>query len=137
MADEITPLYLSDLLTGLLAALAMKDVPALSMRDTRLDRALVRLSDDLKIEAVREGLSLRFRLRTHPVHGDSTQIQHALWEAAQRELVSLDNPEFQNVRLKITSEDAPRYLSKLPGSATMYQRLADKLIGYYREVATA
>jgi hypothetical protein len=136
MATE-KPLYLSDLLTGLFAALAMRELQVLSLRDSRFDRALARLADDVAAEATKEHLSLRFRLRTHPVHRDSTQIQHALWEAAQRELVSLDNPEFQDVRLKITPADAPRYFAKLPGSEMMYRKLADKLMTYYRENATA
>ena len=135
MASDETPLYLSDLLTGLFAALAMREAAVLSLRNSRFDRALERLADDVVTEANKEHLALMFRLRTHPVHRDSTQIQHALWEAAQRELVSLDNPEFQDVRLKITSAEAPRYFANLPGSERMYRTLADKLLGYYRDVA--
>jgi len=136
MPDE-KPLYLSDLMTGLFAALAMRELAVLSLRNSRLDRALERLADDVLAEATTEHLSVRFRLRTHPVHRDSTEIQHALWEAAQRELVSLDNPEFQNVRLKITSAEAPRYLANLPGSERMYRALADKLLNYYRDASAS
>src|SRR6185436_11858358 len=133
MADKPTPLYLSDLVTGLFAALALREVPVLSLRDTRLDRAFAKLIDDINEQAKKLGLTVRFRLRTHPVHGDSPQVQHALWEAAQRDLVSLDNPEYQDVRVKITKTEAPSYLRQLPGSPQMYETLADKLMGYYRD----
>jgi len=39
--------------------------------------------------------------------------------------------------IEVHPADAPRYFAKLPGSETMYRKLADKLMTYYRENASA
>jgi len=126
-------LYLPDFMTGILAALAMKHVPVLSLRRNRLDQAFARLDQDIKQEAEKTGMEVKFRIRLHPIHQDSTQLQQALYEAAQRDLISLDNPEFQRIRLKITPDEAPVYLEGLPGLPQMYVQLAERLMGYYQE----
>jgi hypothetical protein len=127
------PLYLPDFITGILAALAVNRVPVLSLRRGKLDQAFARLNQDIKDAAKTAGLDLMFRIRLHPIHQDSTLLQQALYEAAQRDLVSLDNPEFQRVRLKRSPEEAQTYLAGLPGSREMYLRLAKRLMCYYRE----
>jgi len=128
---EEKSLYLSDLMTGLIAMLALRGVPSLSLRRGLLDRALESLRDTLAEEATNHNLALKFRIRTHPVHGDSVAVQDALYEAAKRDLISLDNPEFQVMRLKVSAHEAPRYLEMLPGHPAMYERLADKLVQFY------
>jgi hypothetical protein len=133
MANE--SLYLSDFMTGLLAALALKSIPSLSLRESRFDLAVEQVTKDLTDEARTLNLNVRFRIKTDPSHGDSSALQQALYEAARRDLISLDNPEFQDLRLKIKASDAPRYLEGLPGPKEMYERLADKLIEYYRASA--
>jgi hypothetical protein len=133
---EPKSMYLSDLLTGLLAGLALRKIGALSIRSNQFDRALARLVDqDLQHEAEQHGFVLRFRVRPHEIHGDSTVVQRALYEAAQRDLISLDNPEFQDIRLKIAPNQARSYFEGLPGSPEMYEALSSKLLQYYREVA--
>jgi len=126
-------LYLSDFVTGLLAALSLENFRVLSLRKHRLDLAMERLKEDLEKEANQENLRIRFHIQTHPVHRDSSVLQQALYEAAQRDLVSLDNPEFQDVRLKISSEEAQLYLSNVMGPPEMYKRLARRLIQHYQE----
>ncbi len=127
-------LYVSDFITGLLAALTLEEVSVLSLRKHRLDIAIEKLNDDLEKEATLENLKIRFHIQTHPIHRDSSIIQEALYEAAQRDLVSLDNPEFQDVRLKISIEEAPLYLNSVLGSPEMYKRLAKRFIQYYRDI---
>lgn len=75
-------LYLPDFLTGIIAALAAKKVAALSLRRSRLDRAFARLTEDVVREAQSRGISVKFRIRLHDVHQDSTQLHQALYEAA-------------------------------------------------------
>ncbi len=129
-----TSLYLSDLLTGLIAGLALNKITALSIQRNVFDHALARLvEDDLQPQAVQQGFVLKFRVRPHEIHGDSTVVQRALYEAAQRDLISWDNPEFQDIRLKISAHDAPSYFEGLPGSVEMYKALSSKLLEYYRE----
>jgi hypothetical protein len=120
-------------MTGILAALAVNRVPVLSLRRSRLDQAFARLNQDIEEAAGAAGLDLKVRIRLHPIHQDSTLLQQALYDAAQRDLVSLDNPEFQKVRLKIGPDEAQTYLARLPGSREMYLRLAERLMCYYRD----
>lgn len=132
---QLQSLYLSDLLTGLLAGLALQKISALSIRRNQFDQALARLVEqDLGGEATRHGLALKFRVRPHEIHGDSSAVQRALYEAAQRDLISLDNPEFQDIRLKIGPDEARSYFDGLPGGPDMYESLSSKLLQYYREV---
>ena len=133
MTPTTRPLYLPDFITGMIAALAMHRVPSLSLRGNKLDLAFERLSDEVAREAEKEHLDVRFRIKVHTIHRDSTQLQQALYEAAQRDLISLDNPEFQRIRLKLSSEDAAAYFIGLPGSPEMYRRLANQLVRYYEE----
>lgn len=129
-------LYLSDLLTGLLAGLALQKISALSIRNNLFDRALARLVDhDLSSEATKQGFVVKFRVKPHDLHGDSSAVQRALYEAAQRDLISLDNPEFQDIRLKITPSEARSYFAGLPGTPEMYEMLSAKLLEYYQESA--
>lgn len=127
-------LYLSDVLTGILAALALKRVTTLSRRRNQLDRAFERLFKDVLTEAQAASLNVRFRIMTHPVHGDSPDLRQALYEAAQRDLLSFDNPEFQDIRLKISAQDATEYFTTLPGPVEMYRKLAGLLLDYYRQL---
>jgi hypothetical protein len=132
---QLHSLYLSDLLTGLLAGLALQKVSALSIRRNQFDQALARLVEkDLGEEANKQGLSVKFRVRPHEIHGDSSAVQRALYEAAQRDLISLDNPEYQDIRLKIRPSEARSYFEGLPGTPEMYETLSSKLLQYYREV---
>lgn len=132
-----TALYLSDLITGLFASLAVQAGPErsarrLSIRGNKFDRALSMLvSQDLPSEAAKSGLAVRFRVQPHSLHGDSAVVQRALYEAAQREIISFDNPEFQNMSLKLTAREAERYFDALPGPRDMYARLTQRLLDYY------
>lgn len=129
------PLYLADLITGVFAALAMRHIRSVPLHSGRFERAFARLAPDLEHEAAEAHLRPRFRLAVHAVHGDSPAIHEALYEAAKRDLVSLDNPEFQSITLKLSPDDAARFLEHLPGGAPMYRRLADKIVSYYDQVA--
>lgn len=123
------PLYMPDFMTGILAALAVRHVPVLSLRRSKLDQAFECLNQDIKQEADKAGLNLKFRIRLHPIHRDSTLLQQSLYEAAQRDLVSLG----KKVRLKIGPDEAQTYLTGLPGKPDMYHRLAARLMAYYRD----
>jgi hypothetical protein len=128
-------LYLPDFITGILAGLALNRVSSLSLRENRLDQAFSRLNEAIAHAAEKEHLAVKFRFRTHPIHQDSTLLQQALYEAAKRDLISLDNPEFQSIRLKITTDEAPAYLEGLPGSVAMYRQLAALLVKNYQETS--
>ncbi len=130
-------IHLSDVLTGVFAALVEQGVTKLSVRGNLLDAAFVALSAEVEREAEAAGLEVRYLLDAHPMHGDSLQLQDELHEAAKRDLISLDNPEFQDIRIKLSTGDSPFFLRRLPGSPDMYRRLAGSLLSHYRNAVRA
>ena len=126
------PLYLADLITGVMAALAKTGVVRLSARNNRIDRAFARLYGDLTEYADREKLSPRFRISLHPIHGVSEDVQQEIAAAAKRDLISLQNPEYTEIHIKISTEEAGLFLKHLPGSPTFYERLADLFLKLYK-----
>lgn len=123
--------YVSDFMTGLIAGLAERKVQSLSLRDASLDRAFEATFKDLEKRAQPMGLVLRFRIRRHALHGDSSAVLRAVYDAAKRDLISLDNPEFVDMRLKVTNDEAARYLGALPGGRELYTWLTDRFLTHY------
>ena len=120
-----------DFFTGLFSALAEKKESVFSLRGQRFDKAVEQTFSALVARAPSLSLDLRFRIRLHPIHGDSSTIRDAISRAAQRDIVGLDNPEFQDVRLKVTGKDAPLLLASLPAGPALYAELADRFMRYY------
>jgi hypothetical protein len=87
--------------------------------------------DKLAERAEDEDVRLRFRINPHPIHRDSLTIQGALSRAAQRDLISFDNPEYQDIRIKLDADEAGQILESLPGGADLYRRLADDFVNQY------
>jgi hypothetical protein len=126
------PLYLSDVMDGVVAALVLRGIKVLPNRDNKLDLAFEKLFADIEEESKSNSLDVRFVIQTDPHHGDSEDVQEELVAASKRNLISLDNPEFQVVRFKVTPEKAPGYLNALPGNPGMYNRLAERLLEHFR-----
>lgn len=122
---------LNDFMTGFLAALAARHVSVVSIRDIEFYAAVVHTFNELERLAGQRGLRLKFWLTQDTTHGDAPEVREGITKAVQRDLVSLDNPTYTQMRLKITESDAQRYLSRVPGDAEMYLRLADVFMHAY------
>ncbi len=128
MAQRLTS---DDFFTGLFAALAMKGHRVLTLRGERFDQAIEQVTRELLARAENDEIDVRFRVRLHPIHGDSQTVRDALASAAQRELISFDNPEYQDIRLKIGPCDAKAFLQGLPGGEVLFGALAEKFLTTY------
>lgn len=126
-----TQLTIEDFFTGILSAISLKDLGVISLRQDRFDKALAEAFESLKVEAAKLKLDLRFRIKLHTFHGDSQTIRNGISGAAQRDLISLDNPEYQKLRLKISREEADSYLSSIPGGHGLFIGLAEKFLNKY------
>ena len=126
-----TTLYIDDFMTGLLSALALRGVNVLTSSGQRLDRAFSSISATIAREAAAENLGLAFRIQPDPVLGRTPVIYDALVRAARRKLISRDNPEFVRITLKVTKDEARRRLSRLPGNAEFYRRVAAEFLEAY------
>jgi hypothetical protein len=120
-----------DFFAGLFAALSMRGLTALSIRVDQFDPAVKDVFDYLDEQADDADIRLKFRIKPHPIHHDSLTIQGALARAAQRDLISFDNPEYQDIRIKLAADEARRVLDALPGDPSLYERLADRFVGTY------
>jgi hypothetical protein len=136
-AHMLSRITADDFFAGLFAALAVRGEDTLSIRVDQFDPVVKSVFDFLSENAEQEQVQLRFRIQPHPIHRDSLTIQGALARAAQRDLISFDNPEYQDIRIKLDAEEARRVLRTLPGAPDLYDRLADRFVGGYANVATA
>ncbi len=130
-------LYLTadDFFTGLFAALVLKGYKTISIRDERFDKSVALVFDDLQGLAEREHLDLRFRIRVHPIHGDSATVRHSISDAVQSGIISLDNPEYQDIRLRLEPRVAETILDDIPGGRNLFDGLADQFVRRYDTVA--
>jgi len=128
MTDRMTA---DDFFAGLFAALARRGLTTFSIRVDQFDPIVRRVFDRLTERAGQENLNLRFRIKPHPVHQDSLTIQSALARAAQRDLISFDNPEYQDIKIKLATDEAERILEGLPGRPRFYDDLADEFVDAY------
>lgn len=119
---------IDDFVTGVLAACAILGQRTLTLRDERLDRGAEKAYSTLRKQADNLGLKLSFRIKRHPIHRDSLALRDAVFAAAQRGLVSLDNPIFTDVRLKIGKASAEELFEHLPGKRETYFHLANELL---------
>jgi light-regulated signal transduction histidine kinase (bacteriophytochrome) len=122
-----------DFFTGLFAALALKGEGSFSLRRTRFDEAVEKVYTDLVAHAPENDLEVRFRIYLHPVYGDSATIRDSVTRAAQRDIISFRNPEYQDIDLKLNRESAGLFLARLPASAGFFSALADRFLSSYRE----
>jgi light-regulated signal transduction histidine kinase (bacteriophytochrome) len=120
-----------DFFAGLFAALAMRGLTTFSVRIDQFDPVVKEVFDRLAQRAAQADIKLRFRIKPHPVHRDSLTIQNALARAAQRDLISFDNPEYQDIHIKLAADEARRVLEGLPGGSDLYDELAEEFIEAY------
>lgn len=126
-----TSMTLDDFFTGFVAGLAARGVRVVSIRGEQFHKAMEDVFRTTEREAETSGLKLRFAISRNEIHGDSPDVREALAKGVQRDIVSLDNPEYQNMRLKISKAYADQYFRRLPGSEDMYLRMADTFLAEY------
>lgn len=126
---------IGDFMTGFLASLAEHGVTSVSLRGA-FYQALREAFKVFRDRARGDGHEIDFVVNTHPVHGDSPMVRMAITQAVQRDLISLDNPVYLDMRLKISPFYAEEYISDLPGSPDLYREMTQKFIDEF-EARTA
>lgn len=120
MAQRMTADHLFE---GLFAALAERGIRSFSIRTDRLDTSMRAVFERLSEEAPQRNLNLRFTVALNPSR-ESATVRQGLANASQRNLISLDNPEFQHVRVAPTKLAQIVDLDGLPGGSDLYRELA-------------
>jgi hypothetical protein len=134
MVERATRVTADDFFTGLFAALTLKGPPVISGRGRRLDKALALTFEEFRKLAAAENLDVQFRIRLHPFHQDSITVKNEICHAAQQNLISLDNPEYQEIRLKLTKDEAEEILATFP-TKELFLTTADKFLDSYETVS--
>lgn len=114
--------------TGIFGVLAKRGYTKVSIRTDMLDEAMAKAFTRLAERAKASDLDLRFRVN-RDLYGTSPVIRTAISRAAQRDLISLDNPEYQDIRFTANARSLD--LDHLPGGSAMYKELADVFIASY------
>ncbi len=127
----VTKLTSEDFLTGLLAELAQRKWETISIRGDRFDRASAAAYECLVTLAPEHDLDIRFQVVPDPRYGDSGTLRDAVARLAQWDLVSLDNPEYQDIRLKISTAFAETLFDQLHLDRAIYTKLADEFESVY------
>lgn len=127
----MTPLTSEQFLAGILAVLAQRDWSGISMRGDRFDRASAAAYSCLEDIADSYGVKPRFYVVQDPAYGESPVIRDAITHLAQWDIVSLDNPEYQDVRLKMSPGYAQAVLSRLDLNPDLFAKLADTFVSTY------
>ena len=130
MADLMTA---DDFFTGLFAGLAVKGHTVLSLRGDDFEGAVAATFEQLEKTPPAQ-MELDFSILLHPIYRDSITVRDSLYNAAQRGLISLDNPEYQDIRFKFSRDEAETLLSAVPGGRDLFMRLAEHFIGHYHQV---
>jgi hypothetical protein len=120
-----------DFFTGFFAALAIKRCKTVSRRGEAFDRALAETFVEFQKRAAQMDIDLGFRIRLNPIHGDSVAVRDGIAGAARRDLVSLDNPIYQNIRLKLSEEEGYKLLANLPGGKELFPDLIESFLDRY------
>jgi hypothetical protein len=128
-------LMVDDFFTGLFATLASKGWTGISLRDDSFDKGIVPAFNKLLELAPDHKLEVPFRIRPHRFHGDSITVRNAIYSAAQRGLISLDNPEYQDIRFQIGREQADEILNEIPGGKSLFSALSVEFLKCYDQIA--
>jgi hypothetical protein len=119
-------------MTGLFAAIAKRGVTSISIRSDLIDESVKASYDRLLERAPELGLNIRFAVRQNS-SGESSTVHEAIASAGLRNIISIDNPEFQHIRLQPTKLEQIINLDELPGGASLYYDLAEAFLSHYNE----
>ena len=126
-----TRLSIDTFFVGLLAGIVYRGRRAVSLRGDRFDRIVAAVVDSLRAKYPPETLDLRFRVQPHKTHGYSITVRDAIAAATQTDLVSLDNPKYQDMRFKIDRDEAEEILERIPLGKEVFLELADEFLRMY------
>src|ERR1700677_4855230 len=119
-------------MTGLFAAIRKRGVTSISIRSDLIDESVKASYDRLVERAPELGLNIRFAVQQNS-SGESSTVHEAIASAGLRNIISIDNPEFQHIRLQPRKLEQIINLDDLPGGAALYFDLADTFLSHYNE----
>jgi len=131
---ESKKLYLDSMFLRLLSALVLIDQPNLHIPGNLFDRAMEKLFHDIVQKAGKE--NVMFRIQTHPIHGDSSDVRDELNGFYKMGLISFGCQD-EKLHIHIPKEEAEKNLAEIPEiPKTDYSTwIADQFMQRYIEVS--
>lgn len=124
-----------EFVTTLIAGLALRDVATFSLHGVAFDNAVKHVFDVLRDKlAPAAGVDVRFRVYLDRIYGDSPSVRDSITSAMQRGLISLDDPEYQNLRILLSRREAELLADTTPGGGDLARMVADEFISNYEWV---
>lgn len=110
--EDVRLVTSDEFVTGLLSELKLKHVDQLHLADTLEDKRFARAFEKLVEHQASLGVAVDFSLATNPYHGDFSTLREALYSLRERHIVSINNPRFKTVEIKLDEDDANYYLDR-------------------------
>jgi hypothetical protein len=122
----------NDFFQGLVASLAIRGVQKISIRTENFDPVLLAVFERLEERAPDFDIEPDFDIIPDSIHGDSQTVRDILASAAADGLVSFDNPEYQDIEIKIGPHSGRVLLSRsLAPLNALFEDLADVFLDTY------
>lgn len=103
-------------MTGVLAGLAQYNTTTISSPRNKVYEGFVTAFNCFEQTAPQYGVKTNFYFMIDELHGDSPAVHHEILSAAGRGLLRLE----ENLHILISKEEAPYFLSNLPGGEEPY-----------------
>ncbi|MDR0594956.1 MAG: hypothetical protein LBG60_17255 [Bifidobacteriaceae bacterium] len=132
----LTNISMDDFVTGWIAALASLGVTTVRMESPRFYRAAVKAYEKFAQLCEQQGYRPQFVIWQTKYYGDAPDFRNAIYRATARDLVSLDNPDFVNMRLKYTRDTAGYLFRYLSGGEDLYLPVAEAFRSEYHSTPT-
>jgi hypothetical protein len=123
----LTVVRVDDFVAAMIVGLAQYGYATLDLRAKSLYVAFKEAYRAMKASAPPE-VELRFSIFLDEVHGSSPEVRRSLARAADRGLVSLDNPVYLRMRIAIPRNQAAEYMDTLPGGKAIYAPAVEALV---------
>jgi hypothetical protein len=133
MSPTAVRLTANEFFLGLFSALKLRGQDAFSIRADRFDATIKDVYDKVGELPGGDRVSLGFKVRPHKIYGDSRTVRKALNAAAQRRVISFDNPEYLDIRIQLDTTDAERKLKRLKTPDDLFDELASEFLRVYRD----
>lgn len=120
----------ADFLTGIFAVLTLRGHKTIPLNEF-FEKAMAKIFQEFTEHAKQNDFEMRFRIRPHPLHGDSGTIHNGVLGAMQRRIISLDSPANDVIRIKLTKDLAKVILDDMT-SGKLFIDFSDRIIEIFR-----
>ncbi len=110
MAHLITA---DDLFAAIVSVLRKQGVTTLKLTP-KLDEKFEEVYTSFRAQCPQDEVLFNFSFKRNRIHGDSSKLRETLYAARHNNIVSLENPSFKPVTIKVSDTAADSYIRSIP-----------------------